>query len=321
MQLMRRLEVKADELYKQKKIRGFCHLYNGQEAVAQGMVGALREGDSMITAYRDHVFPLLVGDEPKTVLAELMGKFGGVSKGKGGSMHMYNTKRNFYGGNGIVGAQVPVGAGIAFAHKYKEDGFACLAFYGDGASNQGQVFEAYNMSALWKLPVIYICENNKYGMGTSASRSSANTLYYKRCEYIPGIRVDGMNVLATRNAYRYALNHAVNVGPIILEMETYRYYGHSMSDPGTTYRSRDDVQQVRKTRDPISKVKTWILENNFATEEEIKKIDAEVNSIIDEAIVWAEKSEFPPELELYHDVYVEDVPVRAVELSKSYNPK
>ena len=236
MIIIRRMEMAADALYKSKKIRGFCHLSVGQEAIAVGIENAITPTDTVITSYRCHGFAFMRGASVKSVLAELMGRRSGIANGKGGSMHMFTN--GFYGGNGIVGAQVPLGAGLAFSHKYKNDKAVTFDLYGDGASNQGQVFEAYNMAKLWNLPVIFACENNKYGMGTSAARSSAMTEYYKRGQYIPGLKINGMDVLATYQASKFAKDWASQGnGPLVLEYETYRYGGHSMSDPGTTYRA------------------------------------------------------------------------------------
>merc|ERR1712159_381652 len=244
MQTIRRMELKADQLYKQKIIRGFCHLYDGQEAIAVGMEAALKQGDSVITSYRAHGWTYTRGAKPRAILAELFGREMGCAQGKGGSMHMF--ARDFYGGNGIVGAQVPLGAGVAFAHKYKKQGNVCVSLFGDGAANQGQNFEAYNIAKLWKLPVIFVCENNQYGMGTSNDRSSASTEYFSRGDYIPGIRVDGMDVLAVKEATAFAREYALEHGPVMMEMKTYRYHGHSMSDPGTSYRTRDEIKAVRQ---------------------------------------------------------------------------
>ncbi|CAH0397152.1 unnamed protein product [Chilo suppressalis] len=300
--ILRRIETASGNLYKEKIIRGFCHLYSGQEAVAVGMRAAMRDVDSVITAYRCHGWTYLMGVSVLGVLSELTGRRTGCSRGKGGSMHLYS--KNFYGGNGIVGAQVPLGAGVAFAHKYRGDGGVCFALYGDGAANQGQLFEAYNMAALWDLPCVFVCENNGYGMGTSVDRASASTDYYSRGDYVPGIWVDGMDVLATREATKFAIDYCTKgKGPLVMEMETYRYSGHSMSDPGTSYRTRDEVQEVRQTRDPITSFKDKILTNNLATQEQLKEIDAKVRTEVDEATKQA-KSE--PEIgveELSADIY------------------
>lgn len=301
MFVIRRLETAAGNLYKEKIIRGFCHLYSGQEACAVGMKGAMRDHDSCITAYRCHGWTYLMGVSPFGVLAELTGRQSGSARGKGGSMHMYT--KNFYGGNGIVGAQVPLGVGIAFASKYSGNDGVCIALYGDGAANQGQIFEVYNMAKLWKSPCIFVCENNGYGMGTSAERASANTSYYTRGDFVPGIWVDGMDVLAVREATRFAIEHTKTKGPILLETATYRYSGHSMSDPGTSYRSRDEIQEVRQTRDPITSFREKIIAAELATAEEIKTIELAVKNEVDEA---SKKSKTDKEIgveELTTDIY------------------
>ncbi|XP_063919836.1 probable pyruvate dehydrogenase E1 component subunit alpha, mitochondrial isoform X2 [Zophobas morio] len=282
MHTIRRMETSAGNLYKEKIIRGFCHLYSGQEAVAVGIKAALRPHDAVITAYRAHGWSHIMGVPPLGVLAELTGRQSGCARGKGGSMHMYTN--NFYGGNGIVGAQVPLGVGLALAAKYKGTDGVAVALYGDGAANQGQVFEVYNMAKLWDLPCIFVCENNGYGMGTSAERAAANTAYYTRGDVIPGIWVDGMDVLAVREAARFAVEHcATGKGPVVMEAATYRYSGHSMSDPGTSYRTRDEIQEVRQTRDPITSFKEKIITANLVTAEELKTIDTEIRSVVDEA--------------------------------------
>ena len=305
MIIVRRMEMASDALYKAKKIRGFCHLSIGQEAVAVGIEAAINEKDSVITSYRCHGFTYMRGASVKEVLGELMGKRSGVSYGKGGSMHMYAP--GFYGGNGIVGAQVPLGAGLAFAHKYRGDNNVTFNLYGDGASNQGQVFESYNMAKLWDLPCIFACENNKYGMGTSASRSSAMTEYYKRGQYIPGLKVNGMDILACYQASKFAKDWCTSGnGPLVLEYETYRYGGHSMSDPGTTYRTREEVQHMRSRNDPIAGLKATLLELNIATEDEIKSYDKAARKYVDEQVAEAE-ADAPPEAKmdiLFEDVYV-----------------
>jgi pyruvate dehydrogenase E1 component alpha subunit len=320
MTLMRRLEVTSDQLYKSKLIRGFCHLYSGQEAVAAGMEAALTKEDQVITAYRDHANMLLRGATAGEVLAELLGKSNGIAKGKGGSMHMYKKSHNFYGGNGIVGAQVPLGAGLALAQQYLGTGRVSVALYGDGAANQGQVFEAYNMSALWKLPVIYICENNHYAMGTSVSRGSALTEYYKRGQYIPGIQIDGMNVLAVKTAMQYAVKHAQEKGPIVLEMDTYRYSGHSMSDPGTTYRTRDEIAKIRDSKDPVINVRNKLLNLKLATEDELKEVEKKVRDDMEEALKFAKDGKDPEAKELFTNIYSEPISVRTVELVNSFKP-
>uniref|UniRef100_A0A2M4AA04 Pyruvate dehydrogenase E1 component subunit alpha n=2 Tax=Anopheles triannulatus TaxID=58253 RepID=A0A2M4AA04_9DIPT len=301
MQTIRRLETSAGNLYKEKLVRGFCHLYSGQEACAVGMKAAMRTQDNIISAYRVHGWTYLMGVTPFGVLSELTGKSGGCARGKGGSMHMY--AKNFYGGNGIVGAQVPLGAGVALACKYKNNGGVCLALYGDGASNQGQIFEAYNMAHLWKLPCIFVCENNGYGMGTSADRGSCNVNFYTRGDVLPGIWVDGMDVVAVKLATEFAINHVLNIGPVVMEVYTYRYSGHSMSDPGTSYRTREEVQEVRQTRDPITSFKDKIVDAGLVKPEELKTMDNEIKKEIDEATKKAKADAEIGLPELSTDVY------------------
>ncbi|KAJ5540726.1 Pyruvate dehydrogenase E1 component subunit alpha [Penicillium frequentans] len=302
---MRRMEMAADRLYKEKKIRGFCHLSTGQEAVAVGIEHAITRMDKVITAYRCHGFALMRGGTIRSIIGELLGRREGIAYGKGGSMHMF--AENFYGGNGIVGAQVPVGAGLAFAQQYNEQPNTSIVLYGDGASNQGQVFEAFNMAKLWKLPVLFGCENNKYGMGTSAARSSALTEYYKRGQYIPGIKVNGMDVLATKAAVQYGKDYAISGnGPLVFEYVTYRYGGHSMSDPGTTYRSREEIQRMRSTNDPIAGLKQKMLEWGVTSEEELKSIDKAARAHVDAEVAEAEKMAAPDNTDrnLFEDIYV-----------------
>lgn len=299
------MEMAADRLYKEKKIRGFCHLSTGQEAVATGIEHAITKEDDIITAYRCHGYALMRGATVKSIIGELLGRREGIAYGKGGSMHMFAP--GFYGGNGIVGAQVPVGAGLAFAHKYNGNKNVSIALYGDGASNQGQVFEAFNMAKLWNLPVLFGCENNKYGMGTSANRSSALTDYYKRGQYIPGLKVNGMDVLAVKAAVQYAKAYAVaGNGPLVLEYLTYRYGGHSMSDPGTTYRTREEIQRMRSTNDPIAGLKTKLIEWNVVTEEELKEVDKKARADVDAEVKEAEAMAAPPAdaKTLFEDIYV-----------------
>ncbi|GFR09837.1 probable pyruvate dehydrogenase E1 component subunit alpha, mitochondrial, partial [Trichonephila clavata] len=306
MMTIRRLETAANSLYKEKIIRGFCHLYSGQEACAVGMEAAIRKTDAVITSYRAHGWTYLRGISVKGVLAELTGREPGCARGKGGSMHMYND--NFYGGNGIVGAQVPLGAGIAFALKYSGRDDVCLALYGDGAANQGQVFEAFNIAKLWSIPVIFICENNGFGMGTSVDRASASTDYYTRGDYIPGLWVDGMDVLAVREATRFATELCrADKGPLVMEVATYRYHGHSMSDPGTSYRTREEVQEVRQTRDPITSFREKVINASLVTADELKKIDQEVRKEVDEAVTVAKTANEISTDELYADIYVEPI--------------
>ena len=307
MLLIRRFEEKAGQLYGMGLIAGFCHIYIGQDAVVVGMQAAAKEGDSVVTSYRDHGHMLATGMEAKGVMAELTGRRTGYSKGKGGSMHMFSREKNFFGGHGIVGAQVPIGTGLAFAHKYKEDGGVCMAYFGDGASNQGQVFESFNMAALWKLPVVYVIENNRYGMGTSVKRASSNEELFSRggAFGIPGVSVDGMDVLAVKEAGAKALEHARSgKGPYILGMQTYRYRGHSMSDPAK-YRSREEVSKVRSERDPVDRVRQYILDANAADEDALKKIDADVKAVVSEAAEYAQQSPEPDLSELYTDILVE----------------
>ncbi|XP_078001443.1 pyruvate dehydrogenase E1 component subunit alpha, mitochondrial-like [Glandiceps talaboti] len=319
MQVIRRMETAAGNLYKAKVIRGFCHLYSGQEACCVGIEAAIKRDDAIITAYRAHGWAYTRGISVHGVLAELTGRNTGNAKGKGGSMHMYAP--NFYGGNGIVGAQVPLGAGIAFAMKYMDTDNICVALYGDGAANQGQLFEVYNMAKLWDLPVIFVCENNGYGMGTSVERASASTDYFERGDYVPGIRTDGMDVLAVREATRFCADYARSgKGPILMEVATYRYSGHSMSDPGTSYRTREEIQEVRKSRDPITGFKERMTSSGLATAEELKKIDLDVRALVDEAVQLAKTDPELPLEALYSDIYA-DTPgymVRGCQPSQSF---
>jgi len=302
---IRRFEEKAGQLYGMGLIGGFCHLYIGQEAVVIGMQMALEEGDQIITAYRDHGHMLATGMDPKGVMAELTGRRGGYSKGKGGSMHMFSTEKNFYGGHGIVGAPAPLGTGIAFANHYRQNGKVCLTYFGDGAANQGQVYESFNMAELWKLPVVYVIENNKYAMGTSVERATAQRDFSKRGASfnIPGEQVDGMDVRAVNAAGKKALAFARSGnGPYILEMMTYRYRGHSMSDPAK-YRSREEVQKVRSEHDPIEQVRARILEQKVKSEDELKKIDTDVRNTVNEAAEFATHDAEPDASELTTDVW------------------
>ena len=306
MLLIRRFEEKAGQLYGLGLIGGFCHLYIGQEAVAVGLQSALEPGkDSVITGYRDHGHMLAYGIDPKVIMAELTGRAAGISRGKGGSMHMFSVDHKFYGGHGIVGAQVSLGTGLGFSHKYKGDGGVCLAYFGDGAANQGQVYESFNMAELWKLPIIFVIENNQYAMGTSVNRSSAEDQLYRRGESfrIPGLQVDGMDVLAVRGAATTALEWVrAGKGPVLLELKTYRYRGHSMSDPAK-YRSRDEVQAVRDKSDPIEAAKRE-LEKLGVGEDALKDIDKEIRRIVSEAADFGESSPEPDAAELYTDVLV-----------------
>jgi len=308
MLLIRRFEEKAGQLYGMGKIAGFCHLYIGQEAVVTGMQACLKEGDQVITGYRDHGHMLACGMDPNGVMAELTGRVGGYSRGKGGSMHMFSKEKNFYGGHGIVGAQVPLGTGLAFANKYRGNDNVSLAYFGDGAANQGQVYEAFNMASLWKLPVVYVIENNMYAMGTSVERHASETELFKRgiSFEIEGEEVDGMDVLAVREAGEKAVRHARSgKGPYILEMKTYRYRGHSMSDPAK-YRKREEVDDIRSHHDPIEGLKGQILELGHATEDDLKKIDNEIKAIVKEAADFSLESPEPDPSELWTDVLIEE---------------
>jgi pyruvate dehydrogenase E1 component alpha subunit len=305
MLLIRRFEEKAGQLYGMGLIGGFCHLYIGQEAVVVGMKMAMTDGDQMITGYRDHGHMLACGMDPKGVMAELTGRRDGYSKGKGGSMHMFSREKNFFGGHGIVGAQVPIGTGIAFANRYRSDKSVCLTFFGDGAANQGQVYESFNMAELWKLPVIYVIENNRYAMGTSVLRSSAQTDFSRRglSFNIPGSQVDGMDVRAVKGAAEEALAWCrAGKGPIILEMLTYRYRGHSMSDPAK-YRTKEEVDKIRTEHDPIEQVRKRLLDRKWTGEDELKKIDASVRAVVNEAAEFATHDAEPDPAELYTNVY------------------
>jgi len=306
MLLIRRFEERAGQLYGMGLIGGFCHLYIGQEAVVVGLQAALKQGDQMITGYRDHGHMLAQGMDPKAIMAELTGRRDGSSKGKGGSMHMFSVEKAFYGGHGIVGAQVSLGTGIAFANKYRDDGKVCLTFFGDGAANQGQVYESFNMASLWKLPVIYVVENNQYAMGTSVQRSSAETHLYKRGASfnIPGEEVDGMDVVAVREACKRARAHVSSgAGPILLEMKTYRYRGHSMSDPAK-YRTKEEVDEVKAHRDPIDHVKQQLISTGYATEESLKTIERDIRDTVVAAAEFAQASPEPDPSELMTDIYL-----------------
>ncbi|XP_071801514.1 pyruvate dehydrogenase E1 component subunit alpha, mitochondrial-like [Asterias amurensis] len=320
MQVIRRLETAAGNLYKSKEVRGFCHLYSGQEACAVGIVAAMKKDDAVITAYRAHGWTYLMGVPVGGILGELTGRRTGCAKGKGGSMHMYT--KNFYGGNGIVGAQVPLGAGIATALKYSGSDNLCVSLYGDGAANQGQIFEAYNIAKLWELPCIFVCENNKYGMGTAVERAAASTDYYTRGDYVPGIWVDGMDVLAVREATKFAADYCRSgKGPLVMEVETYRYSGHSMSDPGTSYRTRDEVQEIRQQRDPITNFRDRMTSSGLATAQELKAVDLGVRAEIDEANNKAKADPELPVTEAFTDIYSNNAPflIRGVD-PYSYHP-
>lgn len=332
MLLIRRFEEKAGQLYGMGKIGGFCHLYIGQEAVAVGVRHVIEERDTVITSYRDHGAMLAQGSDPKIIMAELLGKKTGCSGGKGGSMHIFDLEKNFFGGHGIVGAQVPIGSGLAFAHKYRGNGAISITYLGDGAINQGQVYESFNMAALWKLPVLYIIENNMYGMGTSVERASANTKLYNRGESfgIPGYQADGMNILEVINCAGQAVKHVrEGNGPALIEFKTYRYRGHSMSDPAT-YRAKDEVNEYREQHDPLNYLKNYIInnpgnnfennsiednnkgqemvspysvDNKLAITEKLRIIEKEVKDFVNEVVQFAESSDFPAGDELYTNIY------------------
>jgi len=330
MYTMRRMEITCDNEYKARTIRGFCHLYDGQEAIGAGVNAALSLEDSWITSYRCHCMALLRGGSVEGVLAELMGNKEGQTGGKGGSMHFYNKEHNFFGGQGIVGAQVPVGTGLAFANKYNtplgEKMPVAIGCYGDGAANQGQIWESMNMAALWKLPMIFCIENNQYGMGTSTSRSSCNNDYYTMGNVIPGLKMDGMNVLSVREGVKFVKDYVSSGnGPMVVEMSTYRYHGHSMSDPGTTYRNRDEIAAMRQTSDPIEWVKNALLEHTDASADDLKKIEKEIRAEVAAACDRA-KAGSPPDriADMVGNIYLDgagnDVPqpfIRMPDYAKS----
>ncbi|MDB4091971.1 pyruvate dehydrogenase E1 component alpha subunit [Planktotalea frisia] len=305
MLLIRRFEEKAGQLYGMGLIGGFCHLYIGQEAVVVGLEAAAEEGDKRITSYRDHGHMLACGMDPNGVMAELTGRMDGYSKGKGGSMHMFSKEKHFYGGHGIVAAQVPLGAGLAFADKYQENGRVTFTYFGDGAANQGQVYETFNMAAIWDLPCIFVIENNQYAMGTSQNRSTSTPDLHTRGEAfgIPGEIVDGMDVMAVKEAGERAVKHCRSgKGPYILEIKTYRYRGHSMSDPAK-YRTREEVQKMRDERDPIEQVRDVLLTGKHASEEDLKAIDKEIKKVVNASAEFAKDSPLPDVSELWTDIY------------------
>ena len=310
MLLIRRFEEKAGQLYGMGLIGGFCHLYIGQEAVVVGLEAAAEEGDKRVTSYRDHGHMLACGMDPNGVMAELTGREGGYSKGKGGSMHMFSREKHFYGGHGIVGAQVPLGAGLAFADNYLENGRVTFTYFGDGAANQGQVYETFNMASIWKLPVVFVIENNQYAMGTAQKRStSGEDIYTRGAPFgIPGELVDGMDVLKIKEAGEKAVEHCrAGKGPYILEIKTYRYRGHSMSDPAK-YRTREEVQKMREERDPIQNVRDLLLQGKHASEDDLKAIDKEIKDIVNASAEFAKESPEPALEELWTDIYSDDVP-------------
>ncbi|GLK63897.1 pyruvate dehydrogenase (acetyl-transferring) E1 component subunit alpha [Paracoccus kondratievae] len=308
MLLIRRFEEKAGQLYGMGLIGGFCHLYIGQEAVVVGLESVAKEGDKRITSYRDHGHMLACGMDARGVMAELTGRIGGYSKGKGGSMHMFSREKHFYGGHGIVAAQVPLGAGLAFSDKYRGNDNVTFVYFGDGAANQGQVYETYNMATIWELPVVFVIENNQYAMGTSLKRSTRSTTLYGRGEAfgIPGEQVDGMDVLAVKAAGEKAVAHCrAGKGPYILEVMTYRYRGHSMSDPAK-YRTREEVQKMRDERDAIEHVRELLLQGKHASEDDLKAIDKEIKEIVNDSAEFAKESPEPPLEELWTDIYAEE---------------
>ncbi|MCC7259867.1 MAG: pyruvate dehydrogenase (acetyl-transferring) E1 component subunit alpha [Alphaproteobacteria bacterium] len=308
MLMVRRFEEKAGQLYGMGLIGGFCHLYIGQEAVVTGMKAATRPGDAVITTYRDHGHLVACGMDPKEIMAELTGRAAGCSKGKGGSMHMFDTKNKFYGGHGIVGASVPLGAGLAFAQKYRGTDDITLSYFGDGAVNQGQVYESFNMAALWKLPVIFIIENNEYAMGTSVKRSSSTTELYRRGEAfgITGVQVDGMDVLKVKEAADEVVAYVRSgKGPMVMEMKTYRYRGHSMSDPAK-YRSKEEVENVKEHRDAINGLRDYILKETNVKDDELKAMDKEIKDLMNEAAEFAKETPEPDVSELFTDIYTQE---------------
>ncbi|WP_010302722.1 pyruvate dehydrogenase (acetyl-transferring) E1 component subunit alpha [Candidatus Odyssella thessalonicensis] len=308
MLLIRRFEEKAGQLYGMGLIGGFCHLYIGQEAVVVGIQSAMQPQDTVVTSYRDHGHMLACDMDPRGVMAELTGREGGYSRGKGGSMHMFSREKNFFGGHGIVGAQIPIGAGMAFAHKYKNDQGVSISYMGDGAANQGQVYEAFNMAALWKLPAVFVIEDNQYGMGTSNRRASASTEFWKRGEPwgILGREVNGMNLFAVREAAEWAIDHARSgQGPTLLHVKTYRYRGHSMSDPAK-YRTKDEVEKMRSDHDPIEAVRAFLLAQKMVTEEDLKGVEKEVKNRVNDSAEFAQTSPEPHESELYTDILIDN---------------
>lgn len=320
MAVMRRLEIVSDILYKKREIRGFCHLYDGQEAISQGMEAGMTREDCLITAYRCHTQAYARGDTTYKILAEMMARITGSSLGKGGSMHYYSSKNNFYGGNGIVGAQIPVGTGLAFALKYMNKPNFAVAMYGDGASNQGQIIEAANIAGLQKLPMIYLCENNKYGMGTSQERSSHNQLFYTKGGNIPGIKIEAQNVLMVRETMKWAGKFVQEHGPLFAEFSTYRYHGHSMSDPGISYREKSEIAEVRNTRDPLEICKKMILEQKWSTPEELKTIEKGIRKRLDEEVEQIKNDPYPTREDLYtHIGSTKQHYIRGVEYNLSQN--
>ena len=305
MLTIRRFEEKAGQLYGMGYIGGFCHLYIGQEAIVVGLESIAIEGDQRVTSYRDHGHMIACGMSPKRIMAELTGRGSGYSKGKGGSMHMFSREKNFFGGHGIVAAQVPIAAGLAFSNKYRENNNIAFGYFGDGAANQGQIYETFNMASLWVLPIVFVIENNQYAMGTSLERASSSPALYTRGQAfnIPGEAVDGMNVLAVKEAGERAEKHCRSgKGPYILEMNTYRYRGHSMSDPAK-YRTRDEVNKIKEERDPIDNLRSYLISNNISTDSELKDIDKQIKDAISDAADFAISSDIPDDNELWTDIY------------------
>ena len=303
MTTIRRIEITSDSYYKNAEIRGFCHLADGQEAISVGVEAGVTFDDHLITAYRDHGQAYMRGETPHAIFAEMFGRTTGTSKGKGGSMHFYSKTTNFYGGNGIVGAQIPVGVGLAFALKYQKKPNISIILYGDGAANQGQIYEASNMAALWKLPAIFICENNMYGMGTSVERASANTHFYTRGDPIPGVKIEAQHVLAVREIMKFSKKWGVAHGPLWLEFHTYRYRGHSMSDPGVSYRKRDEIDEARATRDPIDIVKNLLIDHKLASTSEIEDIQDHIKEEIAKIALEARNDPWPEPSELFTNIH------------------
>ena len=319
MTTIRRIEITADSYYKNAEIRGFCHLADGQEAIAVGVEAGVTFDDHLITAYRDHGQAFMRGETPHAIFAEMFGRITGTSAGKGGSMHYYSKKTNFYGGNGIVGAQCPVGVGLAFALKYQKKPNVAIILYGDGCANQGQLYEGSNMAALWKLPAIFICENNLYGMGTSVERAAANTQFYTRGDTIPGIHIDAQNVLAVRETMKFAKKWGIEQGPLWLEFLTYRYKGHSMSDPGVSYRKREEISKMRDEKDPIEIVKHLLFDHKLASEDEVGEIQDKIKENISKTAAEALKDAWPEKNELFTHIYSDNRKyfLRNVELKDS----
>lgn len=314
---MRRMELAADMLYKQKLARGFLHLADGQEAVPVGMEAALTKKDSIIQSYRDHCTFVGRGGTVREVFAELLGKKTGAAKGLGGSMHLYKAENNFYGGCGIVGTHVPNGVGLAFAHKYRKEANVGISLYGDGAANQGQIAEAYNMAALWQLPMLFVVENNHFGMGTSEARGSKAVEFYKRGDYIPGLWIDGMDALAVKQGVAFAKDYALEKGPVVIEMDTYRYHGHSISDPGSSYRTRDEVQGVRRARDPIEHVRKIMVDHKVATPDQLKKLEKSLKKEVEGYVEEVKGDEEPPIEDLWNNIYVSGLGAKLQPIEKS----